>query len=183
MEEDRIMQYIEIKDNIVVDHCCSNKIPSGSQYKQVTDFNAYVGISSIALDFENGGQLKPEEELITLGVIKDTRGIYYHVETKEKIEIKKLNVEIPNSLTKSKPSEFDEWDGKKWVENLTLKKENEDNIKIYEAERYLSISDYKVIKAIEVSLSDVIEGLYPGEQAIREQKRQIIRDLREVSNA
>lgn len=169
------MEYIKIVDGKVDGHFSARTIPEGSEYKEVTNFQGWVGCDAGMLNTD--GSMKTEDELISLGLIEDNRGDYYHTETKGKITIKQTGVKIPEKYTSLVPSQFDDWDGSNWIENADKKAEYEKNKKIYEAQNYLNSTDYKVIKAMEAGVT--LEDLYPGEPATREEKRQIIRDLTE----
>lgn len=167
------MEYIKIVDKKIDGHFSSKKIPEGKEYRKVTNFQGWIGCDLGILN-ENGS-LRPESELISDGFIKDNRGSYWNTESKQKISIKNLDVEVPEGFTKLEPEQFDDWDGSKWVENLDKKKVYEDSLKISDAQQYLNSTDYKVIKAMEDGVT--LDELYPGEKAIRELKRQVIRDL------
>lgn len=167
------MEYIEIKDNKVIGHYSAQELPEGSQYKTVENFTGYVGIDSRML--AESGEIRPQEELISDGLVEDNRGFYWNKETKLKIEIKNIDVEVPDGFADIEPNQFDEWIDNKWVENSVKKKEHDDAVKISEAQAYLNATDYKVVKAIESGVA--LNDLYPGETELREEKRQIIRDL------
>ena len=120
------MEYIKIENGQIAGHFCARELPEGKEFKEVTNFNSYVGIDVKAIDFENGGCLKAVDVLISLGIVKDNRGVYYHKKTKLEFEIKELDIEIPKNFTKLKPKQFDKWDGSKWVEDFVMKAEYAD---------------------------------------------------------
>lgn len=167
------MEYIKIVDDKVFGHFSSKIMPEGKEYKKVTNFRGWVGCDVGMLNED--GSLRPQSELITDGYIKDNRGYYWSIEDKRKISIKNLNVEIPEGFTKLEPKQFDDWDGSKWVESVDKKKKHEDFIKVSEARKYLFQTDYRELKSFREQKP--LDELYPGETAIREEKRQIIRDL------
>ena len=54
-------------------------------------------------------------------LIKDYRGkVVYNIETKQPLVISSLG-ELPEDVTITEPTEFDKWDGKKWVEDALAK--------------------------------------------------------------
>lgn len=168
------MEYIKIEDGKVTGHYSAKSIPDGKEYKEVINFTGYIGCDSAMLNED--GSIKTDSELVELGFIKDNRGDYYNTKYKSKITIEELGVSIPDGYTDKIPnSEFDDWDGTKWVENADKKKAHEDSVAICEAKEYLTSTDYKVIKAFESGVT--LDELYPGESEAREAKRQIIRDL------
>ena len=171
------MEYIKIEDGKVTGHFSTRgKLPKGEEFKEVKKFEGYIGCDIGMLN--DDGSMKSEDELISLGFVEDNRGDYYHTETKGKITISQTGVKVPDKYTELVPSQFDDWDGSKWVESAEKKAEHGKNVKISEAQFYLNSTDYKVIKAMEAGIT--LDELYPGESAIREEKRQIIRDLSTV---
>jgi len=168
------MEYIKIENGKVTGHFSSKEMPKGKEYRKVIAFGGFVGCDFGMLNSD--GSVKSEEELISLGFIKDNRGDYFNIENKSKITISQIGIDIPEKYTSIKPKQFDEWDGSKWIENTNKKLEYEKNINILEAKEYLNSTDYKVIKSIEQGKS--INDLYPNEAKKREEAREIIRNLK-----
>jgi hypothetical protein len=117
------MRYITVKDGKVDQQVCGPELPAGAFI--VDDrFIGYKGDDVRKFDFTQGGQPRPDEELITEGLIEDIRGTWYRCGSGEPIEVTSLNYHFDEreEYTRSAPTSlFDEWDGEKWAVNETLK--------------------------------------------------------------
>ncbi len=69
------MDYITITDSKVSGHYCASKKPDKEGVIEAPLFNAYVGVPLDYLD--DNYRIKSEEVLISEGIIKDNRGVYY----------------------------------------------------------------------------------------------------------
>jgi hypothetical protein len=109
-------EYIIIENEKVIAHQASEVIPKNAI--EVNSFQGHVGIEIkyLSKDYKT---LLSESELISKGIVKDNRGVYYNKTTLEKKEITQLDVEIEDDYTKEIPtSQFDEWNENKFEINI-----------------------------------------------------------------
>jgi len=175
------MEYIEIKDNIIIAHFCAQELPIGSQYREVYDsFNGSVGDNINLFDWNNQGEKKSDSELITQGLVEDHRGTYYDKATKESFELTEIGVISLDTWTNIEPDSkdrFQTWDETQniWVIDESAKQKAQIERQLFGLKQQLSDGDYKVIKAFE--LNTTLEMLYPGEPLIRQTLRDEINVL------
>jgi|GEM_PF-4421394 len=113
--------------------------PSGWREIDGTTFAGHVGQDERMIDWSSG-KIRPLEELIRDGVLKDNRGQYWHKDTLEPLEIKELNQEVPSEFTSKKPpmsasafwnDEADEWnidreaDEKARIQDIRIRRREE----------------------------------------------------------
>lgn len=179
------MEYVEVKDGFIITHMCSEVIPIGKQFREVSElFIGAIGNPIIWFDWNKKGERFPDELLIRRGDIQDKRGIYYNKKTKLPEEIYDLDIIPSNDVTNIKPDqneEFQEWDeeSQKWKVNEIKKHKYILNNEIAYRNTFLNKSDYKVIKIMEQMVKDRLEISYPGILTQREQWRL---ELKEFQN-
>jgi hypothetical protein len=187
MEKGIIMEYIEVKDEIIIAHYCAKNKPKGTQFISTINFTGNVGMNLNMIDIEKGGQFKPLEQLISEKLITDNRGKYYDINDKSSHEINELNVDPGEEWTSKQPKTsytyevFNKTLGK-WEIDEVLKNEVEVlepmRIKLEIVKVELRSTDYKVIKACEYGKT--VDELYPNESKIRQDLRNEINVLREL---
>ncbi len=103
------MQYIYDKDGVLI-----NTI-----FPEVPGFGIQIPSNGVEFDQElpeKAGYIWLYKEGKPVQV-KDNRGIYYSKETGDKVEYTEYG-DLPDTLTKKAPSsQYDKWDGKKWVKD------------------------------------------------------------------
>lgn len=181
------MEYIEVKDEIIIAHYCAKNKPKGTQFISTINFTGNVGMNLNMIDIEKGGQFKPLEQLISEKLITDNRGKYYDINDKSSHEINELNVDPGEEWTSKQPKTsytyevFNKTLGK-WEIDEVLKNEVEVlepmRIKLEIVKVELRSTDYKVIKACEYGKT--VDELYPNESKIRQDLRNEINVLREL---
>jgi hypothetical protein len=122
------MEYIEIKDGIIIGHYDALKVPKGNQYKAVDIFNGYKGMKAAMID--DRGSVRPISDLIADGLVKDCRGKYWDKTTKQYHEISEYDQEPDPNWTDKQPSgmPYEYWNGDDWTENPDEKAKYELNI-------------------------------------------------------
>lgn len=72
------MQYVEIKDGVIVAHYCAKTVPNGNKYRKVTNFTATVGAPVDQID--NDGRLFTKEEIVSKGILSvgDNESVCYN---------------------------------------------------------------------------------------------------------
>lgn len=122
------MEYIEIKDGVIIGHYDAAEVPQGQQYKAVESFNGYKGMKVAMID--ERGAIRPIEDLIADGLVKDLRGKYWDKTTKQLFEIKEYDQEPNPNWTTLEPSgmPYEHWAGDSWQDDPDEKAEYELNL-------------------------------------------------------
>lgn len=170
------MQYI-IKNGKTgrIEHYCSKSKKLPENGVEVENWNGIAGEPNEYYD--EAGMRYSEAELVAKGIIKDCRGKWWDIQTKQEFEISSLNMEPKEGWTDKQPLflPYEVFENGEWVDDPSTKKAYEDSVAIGQAKEYLLSTDYKVIRALESGVT--LDELYPGETAKREAAREVIRSL------
>jgi hypothetical protein len=167
------MEYCKIENGKITEYISTNVIHKGEEWREIdgSTFNGAVGMPEEWIDWK-AGKLKEDDVLISEGLIVDNRGVkIYDKKTGHEFEIKALNFDIPETHTKKAPAtQFDKWDGEKWVTDQADKQAYEDTIAISEARGFLNSTNDAAQEAMEsgVPLIESDPELYQQRKAARD---------------
>ena len=105
------MDYIKIEGGIVTEHYDAPTPVAGCV--EAPGFAGWVGIQASWLDAN--WQLKPQSVLVSEGLLKDNRGVWYNTTTRQPILIDRVGAEVPADHTDIEPGPFDSWNVDHWV--------------------------------------------------------------------
>lgn len=166
-------QYVRIVNNIIAEHIASPRPPKGKGWIEVdTPWAGAVGMQADWFNWENGGKVKPVDQLIKEGLILDKRGTYYDTRTGQQHIIDRAGVEPKETWTTKppiagEPIKIQTWDGEKWVIDKAKKREfDEGQLVARKAALIAAITEKQAlgedITALQVELKDIISQLEGG---------------------
>ncbi len=108
------MEYAKINDGKITEivSTCEN-LPEGEWRILPTDFDCHINMDARFVDWSTG-YLKPLERLAEEGLVEDRRGAYWHIDTRQPLEITEIGLDVPDGYTDKQPpdSNFAYWEPK-----------------------------------------------------------------------